>query len=57
MRILLLVLGVILIMLPLFGLFFLPIFPLLAITNGVVGLLIAMIISTALGCLCIWYML
>lgn len=57
MRILLLVLGIILIVFPFLGLFLLPILPLLAMTGGIVGLLGAMIISTALGCLCIWYVL
>lgn len=57
MRILLLVLGIILIVFPFLGLFLLPIFPLLAMTGGIVGLLGAMIISTVLGCLCIWYVL
>lgn len=57
MRILLLVVGIILIVFPFLGLFILPIFPLLAMTGGIVGLLGAMIISTVLGCLCIWYVL
>lgn len=57
MNTLILIVGIILIIFPFVALFLLPIFPLLAMTGGIMGLLGAMIISTALGCICIYHVL